>query len=114
MPASGFGFGDMVIMELLKERELLPNIPSGNQDVVIPLNEDLRPGAMIVASKLRKGGRTVDVILENKKLKWAFRHADRIGADRLVMVMPDEWVDQKVKVKNLNNGEEKVIPIEDL
>jgi len=114
LPASGFGFGDMVIMELLKERELLPNIPSGNQDVVIPLNEDLRPGAMIVASKLRKGGRTVDVILENKKLKWAFRHADRIGADRLVMVMPDEWVDQKVKVKNLNNGEEKVIPIEDL
>ena len=114
LPASGFGFGDMVIMELLKERELLPNIPSGNQDVVIPLNEDLRPGAMIVASKLRRGGRSVDVILENKKLKWAFRHADRIGADRLVMVMPDEWVDQKVKVKNLNNGEEKVIPIEDL
>ena len=114
LPASGFGFGDMVIMELLKERELLPNIPSGNQDVVIPLNEDLRPGAMIVASKLRRGGRSVDVILENKKLKWAFRHADRIGADRLVMVMPDEWMDQKVKVKNLNNGEEKVIPIEDL
>ena len=106
LPATGFGFGDMVIMELLTERGLLPKITSGSQDVVISLSEDLRTAAMSVASKLREGGRAVDLILDNKKLKWAFRHADRVGASRLVMIMPDEWKDGKIKIKNLVTGED--------
>ena len=61
---------------------------------------------MSVDSKLREGGRAVDLILDNKKLKWAFRHADRVGASRLVMIMPDEWKDGKIKIKNLVTGED--------
>jgi len=114
LPASGFGFGDMVIMELLSDRGLLPTISSRCQDVVISLSEDLRPAAMIVASKLRENGRAVDIILENKKLKWAFRHADRIGASRLVMIMPEEWNSGMVKIKNLDSGDENDISIDDL
>ena len=114
LPASGFGFGDMVLMELLSDRGLLPTISSGCQDVVISLSEDLRPAAMIVASKLRENGRAVDIILENKKLKWAFRHADRIGASRLVMIMPEEWNSGMVKIKNLDSGDENDISIDDL
>ena len=114
LPASGFGFGDMVIMELLNDLGLLPDIPSGSQDVVVSLGEELRPAAMAVASKLREGGRTVDIILDNKKLKWAFRHADRIGASRLVMIMPDEWREGKIRIKNLESGEENDFTINDL
>jgi histidyl-tRNA synthetase len=114
LPASGFGFGDMVIMELLNDLELLPDISSGSQDVVVSLGEELRPAAMAVASKLREGGRTVDIILDNKKLKWAFRHADRIGASRLVMIMPDEWREGKIRIKNLESGEENDFTINDL
>ena len=106
LPASGFGFGDMVIMELLTERGLLPSITSGSEDVVISLSEELRTVAMSVASKLRERGRTVDVILDNKKLKWAFRHADRIGASRLVMIMPEEWKSGRIRIKDLITGQE--------
>ena len=114
LPASGFGFGDMVIMELLTERGLLPTITSGSEDVVISLGEELRTVAMSVASKLRKKGRTVDVILDNKKLKWAFRHADRIGASRLVMIMPEEWKNGKIKIKDLITGQEDEILVSNL
>lgn len=114
LPASGFGFGDMVIMELLNDLGLLPDISSGSQDVVVSLGEELRPVAMTVASKLREGGRTVDIILDNKKLKWAFRHADRIGASRLVMIMPDEWKEGKIRIKNLQSGEENDFTINNL
>ena len=114
LPASGFGFGDMVIMELLTERGLLPTITSGSEDVVISLGEELRTVAMSVASKLRQKGRTVDVILDNKKLKWAFRHADRIGASRLVMIMPEEWKNGKIKIKDLITGQEDEILVSNL
>jgi len=38
LPATGFGFGDMVIMELLAEKGLVPELTSGNDDVVISLS----------------------------------------------------------------------------
>nr|ANV79252.1 Histidyl-tRNA synthetase (HARS, hisS) [uncultured Candidatus Thalassoarchaea sp.] len=114
LPATGFGFGDMVIMELLAEKNLIPELISGIEDIVIPLNPELRSASVMVAAALRDTGRTVDLVLEDKKLKWAFKHAERIGADRLVMVMPEEWKSGKVRIKDLESGEETDVSIEEL
>jgi histidyl-tRNA synthetase len=114
LPATGFGFGDMVIMELLGEKNLIPELISGIEDIVIPLNPELRSASVMVAAALRDTGRTVDLILEDKKLKWAFKHAERIGADRLVMVMPEEWKSGKVRIKDLESGQETDVSIEEL
>ena len=114
MPATGFGFGDMVIMELLNENGLVPELPSGNQDIVIAIDENLRSAAMSVATKLRASGRLVDLVLEDKRMKWAFRHAERTGAQRLVMIMPDEWAAGNVRIKELESGEESDVAVGDL
>ena len=114
MPATGFGFGDMVIMELLNDKGLVPELPSGNEDIVIAIDENLRGAAMSVATKLRASGRTVDLVLEDKRMKWAFRHAERTGAQRLVMVMPDEWAAGNVRIKELESGEESDVAVGDL
>ena len=114
MPATGFGFGDMVIMELLNDKGLVPDLPSGNEDIVIAIDENLRGAAMSVATKLRASGRTVDLVLEDKRMKWAFRHAERTGAQRLVMVMPDEWASGNVRIKELESGEESDVAVDDL
>ncbi|MFL2493607.1 MAG: histidine--tRNA ligase [Candidatus Thalassarchaeum sp.] len=114
MPATGFGFGDMVIMELLNDKGIVPDLPSGNEDIVIAIDENLRAAAMSVATKLREGGRTVDLVLEDKRMKWAFRHAERTGAQRLVMIMPDEWAAGNVRIKELESGEETDVAVSDL
>ena len=114
LPATGFGFGDMVIMELLKDKGLLPQLLSGVEDVVIALDPDLRNVAVKVASVLRASDRLVDLVLEDKKMKWAFKHAERIGANRLVLVAPEEWSRQKIKIKDLESGEEFEASIEEI
>jgi len=114
LPATGFGFGDMVVMELLADKGLLPELSSGVGDVVFGMGPELRDAAMKVAGKLRASGRTVDLVLEDKKMKWVFKHAERCGASRLVMVMPDEWADGKVRIKDLDSGEESTVAMEDL
>ncbi len=114
LPATGFGFGDMVIMELLAEKGLIPELVSDIDDIVIPLNSDLRNAAVRVAASLRNSGRTVDLVLEDKKMKWAFKHAERIGAARLVLLAPDEWSRKMVKIKDLDTGEESEISLNDI
>ena len=114
LPATGFGFGDMVVMELLGEKGLIPDIGSGVEDVVFGMGSELRGAAMQVAGKLRQSGRSVDLVLEDKKMKWVFKHSERCNSSRLVMVMPDEWAQGNVKIKNLNTGEESTVPFNEL
>ena len=101
IPACGFGFGDVVIMELLSDLNLIPDLPSGIDDIVFAFNKDLRDAAMQVASKLRSNGRCVDLVLEERKMKWVFKHAERSQAKTLVLVTPDEWEQGKVRIKDL-------------
>ena len=114
IPACGFGFGDVVIMELLSDLDLIPELPSGVDDIVFAMNEELRRAAMQVANKLRKNGRSVDLILEERKMKWVFKHAERSKAKTLVMITPNEWEQGKVRIKNLENKTEIDVNLEEI
>lgn len=114
-PAAGFGFGDAVIVELLQERNVLPSFDSSGVDsVVFAMTSDLYGVAIDVATKLRSSGQSVDVVLESKKTKWVFKHADRLGAKYCVIVAPDEYEKGAVSVKDLAAGEQETLPIDSL
>lgn len=114
-PAAGFGFGDAVIVELLKERNVLPSFDSSGIDsVVFAMTSELYGAAVDVATKLRMAGQSVDVVLESKKTKWVFKHADRLGAKYCVIVAPDEFENGEVSVKDLMAGEQATVAIDSL
>lgn len=115
-PAVGFGFGDAVIVELLKERNVLPSFDSSGMDaVVFAFNEDLYDAAIQAATALRKGGLKVDLIMENKKSKWVFKYANRTGAKNVVIVAPQEWEDgEQVSIKNMESSEQTNVPLSSL
>jgi len=114
LPATGFGFGDMVVMELLASKGLVPSLPSGISDVVFGMGAELRGASMQVATALRSKGNSVDLVLEDKRMKWVFKHAERTGAKRLVLVMPEEWGNGKVRVKDLESGDERDVDFGEL
>ena len=70
LPACGFGFGDAVIVELLKDLNLIPELKSGVDVVVFPFSAAERPTAMACAARLRQAGVSVDLIMDDKKTKW--------------------------------------------
>ena len=45
--------------------------------MVMAMDEELRPQACEIAAQLRGAGRSVDFVLESKKMKWAFKQAER-------------------------------------
>jgi len=109
-PAAGFGFGDAVIVELLKDRDLLPSFESAGIDtVVFAMGEDMYPAAVNVANILRSAGQNVDLVLENKKTKWVFKHADRLGAKYCAIIGSEEFAKGEVAIKDLELGEQKTL-----
>ena len=54
VPACGFGFGDCVIVELLKEKNLLPNVQKRVDFCVCAYNKDMQGKAMKAAGLLRQ------------------------------------------------------------
>ncbi|CAN6487240.1 unnamed protein product [Victoria cruziana] len=114
LPACGFGFGDAVIVELLREKGLLPALTLVVDDIVFAIDGALQGTAAMVASTLRQKGRTVDLVLERKKLKWVFKHAERSNASRLILIGDSEWQQGMVRVKNLTTREESNVKIDDL
>jgi histidyl-tRNA synthetase len=115
LPAVGFGFGDAVIVELLKMKDLLPDTTQSKVDVIMfPMEDSLRGQAVAAATTLRAAGVTVDMILESKKPKWVFQRADKLGASAVIMFAPDETVNNKVVLKTLATGEQVAYPVEDL
>ena len=57
-------------LQLLKEKNLMPELTNIVDDVVVALEDQLRVPAAVVAARLRNSGRTVELVLESKRLKW--------------------------------------------
>lgn len=51
-------------------------------DMVMVMDEGLRAEACSIAARLRAAGRAVDLVLEPKKMKWAFKQAERCVPSR--------------------------------
>ncbi len=117
LPACGFGFGDAVIIELLREHDLLPKLDRTSIDaLVVPLGDGDRQRAIAInaACLLREAGKRIDLILQPKKLKWIFKHADRRGVDILCLIGPDEADRGTVTVKWMSSGEQLEVALEDI
>lgn len=112
-PAVGFGFGDAVIVELLKMKEILPDTSKGSIDVIIfPMNDELKAFGCSIATKLRDAGLRCELVIQNKKAKWVFQRADKSGIKAVVVLGESEFKDNKATVKNLVDGVQNTYEID--
>jgi len=90
MPMVGFGFGDVVITELLAELKRLPTFPKGIDDVVYPMSAAEFPMANRLAAALRRAGRNVAVDYTCRRFKNVINRAEQDGATRLLIIGGNE------------------------
>lgn len=113
-PMVGFGFGDIVIADILEERKLLPDSTEETKYLVIAYSESERDASIRIASALRKSGTRVEIDLSYRKLQRTYSRADKLGFHTAVLVAPQELAHNRVVVKRLKEQTEKTIPIEEL
>jgi histidyl-tRNA synthetase len=114
LPAIGFGLGDMVLGELLREKGLSPPQRGRVDTYVVPVGAEMTGPARRVVARLRARGVAADAPYGGARVGKVLKMADQAGARRAVLVGPDEWADGSVRVKDLASGEEKVVPLDEL
>jgi histidyl-tRNA synthetase len=114
LPALGFGMGDVVLTELLKERGLLPGPGSDLDCYVVITSENLRNLALLQIHDWRDQGLAIDYGLTTAKVGKQFQAASASGARFAVIFGTEEWQQQEVKLKNLASGVEEQVKILEL
>jgi histidyl-tRNA synthetase len=114
LPAVGFGMGDVVLTELLRERGKLPDTGRHLDYYLVSIGEEARPRMLTLAHRLRDRGATVGHRLGPAGVRKQFRAAETQGADRVVVLGPDELARGVVTVRDMANGEEREVSLESL
>ncbi len=101
LPCVGFGMGDVVLAELLKERGLLPSVEARLDVFVATVSDEDRPDALALAHALRDAGFSVEYALGSQPLGKQLKQADTRGARCAVVIGPDDRARGEVQLKDL-------------
>ncbi|HXL52569.1 MAG TPA: histidine--tRNA ligase [Gemmatimonadales bacterium] len=114
LPALGFGMGDVVLGELLKERGPADQASTKLDAFLIAVSgEDVAP-LLKLAHQLRDRGVAVEYGLRPAAIRKQLELAAARGAPRAVIVGPDERAAGEVVVRDLKAGKEQRVPIAQL
>jgi histidyl-tRNA synthetase len=109
LPGMGFGMGDVVLTELLKERRLLPALNNPLQAFCLIEDEALRLASLKLIQTLRDAGLTVDYSFVPTKPDKQFKRALELNVAFTLKLERTSTGDFALKVKNLKTREEKVM-----
>jgi histidyl-tRNA synthetase len=113
LPALGFGMGDVVLLELLKVRHLLPQFTANLEVYCLIEDETLRGDSLSLIQQLRAAGRAVEYSLTPQKSDKQFKRALELKA-RHTVKLERSGEGLAVRVKNLGTREEKVCALEEV
>jgi histidyl-tRNA synthetase len=111
LPALGFGMGDVVLTELLKDRGLAVHDGGGVQVFAAAVTDDDRPHLLRLAHELRDAGLAVEYALAPQTLGKQLKLADTRGARFAVVVGPDDRARGEVMLKDLRGKTQRAVPL---
>lgn len=114
IPCFGGSIGFERLLLLMEELGLTRQY-TASLDIVFLLFETKDISRILpIANSLRAKNLRVDVYSGTQKLKQQFRYADQLKTKFVLILGEDEWLDKKIKVKELKTGQEQSIALDDL
>ena len=110
LPALGFGMGDVVLAELLKDRGLVPALGQSLDAFVQIADESLRDASLGLVQQLRQAGLATEYPLLKAKQEKQFKRALELKAKWLVTLDNAN----QAHVKNLGTRKELTVPLIDV
>lgn len=115
LPSLGASIGIeriLLLLDRIKERLPLP-VPQ-RLYVFLPLTNDQKNLALLLADELHAKGLCTDILLEGGSVKSMMRTANKMGAHTVLVLGPEEQEKKTVSVKNMITGDEEKVLQRDL
>ena len=107
LPGVGISIGLTRLFYKLNELGLIKATKKSVADVlIVPMMDDMKE-AIALGTNLRNAGINTEIYLNDKKIKAKMKYADRLKIPYVIVVGENEVQDNKLKVKNMETGEEK-------
>lgn len=113
LPALGFGMGDVVLLELLKARGVLPKFDAGVDVFCLIEEEALRAESLKLITDLRGAGKVVEYSFTPLKPDKQFKRAMELNAASIARIERTADGALLVKLKNLKTREERAVALAD-
>jgi len=114
LAAVGFGMGDVVLGELLRDRDLVPEYRRSVDYFIVTVGEVPRTDALRIAALLREKGHSVTYPLKRQSVRKQFKAAETEGAQAVLVLGPDEMARGVVVCRDMDSGAETEVPLADL
>ncbi|HEU64478.1 MAG TPA: histidine--tRNA ligase [Chlamydiae bacterium] len=114
LPGIGFACGLERILQTMIEEEVYFPEKEGPFLYIIPIGEDAKDFAILLAKDLRHHKISVDIDLNAKKIQKSLSLADKLNAKNALILADDEMQKKVASFKNLDKREQQEIKFEDL
>ncbi|MDR3291672.1 MAG: histidine--tRNA ligase [Methanobrevibacter sp.] len=108
--STGFAFGFDRLMVAIKDLKSSSNL----QVLVAPVSENTRLKSYEIAQTLRRANIKTETDLFNRKFKKILSFANSLNVSKVILVGEKDLEEGKVTVKNMDSGNQKLIPIEEI
>jgi histidyl-tRNA synthetase len=109
LPALGFGMGDVVLTELLKERGLLPKTEAAPKAYCLIEDETLREPSLALIQNLRENRFAIEYSLTPAKSDKQFKRALELDATYTIKLERGDDGELRLRFKNLKTRAEQLV-----
>jgi histidyl-tRNA synthetase len=114
IPALGFGMGDVVLSELLREHGLLPEFRRSIDCFVAWMGADAGRQALRAAQVLRSAGLSTVFEFRERRLGSQLKSANQVGARFSVIIGPEEVEAKQARIRDMSSGDERLVAFDQL
>ena len=113
LPGVGISIGLTRLFFQLTDKKIIEIGNNSIAKVLIISMVDSFEKSIEVATKLRNCGINTQVYTNKDKIKKQFQYANRLNIPYVIVIGEDEIKENKVSLKNMESGEQKILDIED-
>ena len=113
-PATGSSFGLERLITVMEELTITPSLSTIIEVLVTVFSPEMHKESLRITSELRSAGIKTEVYFKHDKLKKQLTHASNKGIPFVIIIGPDEQINNNVILRNMIKGSQKTIHCDEL
>ncbi len=111
LPATGFGMGDVVLLELLTEKQRVPQLSKGLDVFFVGVEPFEYKDLILAAGEFRSHGLCVEFGFKPQNIKKQMTQANQNNARFVIFLGGEEALQGNVRLKNMLDGQEELLDL---